>query len=298
MHHVKSLECFVAVAQNKSIRAAAEIVHLSSSALNRQILDLEDQVGAPLFERHARGVRLSPAGEAYLAYAKRALRDAESVHAHIDALRGLRRGQIRLHTVATIADERLMALIASFQQAHPQVGVTLNVGGSSDIVDAVLANDADLGVVFNLPTHGDFHELASKSYSLHAVVASGHPLAANASVSLVALRDYPIALGDRGWGGRMLLDEYLRRTRLALQPQFVSNSIDVLTRFVKATDGVCFQIRAGAQPAPVAGGLVAIPVTELKDVQRVMVLGCLKGRLLPPAAARFSEILRRDLFSD
>ncbi|MRT21593.1 LysR family transcriptional regulator [Comamonas sp. CAH-2] len=62
MQHLRSLECFVAVAQSKSIRAAAETVFLSSSALNRQILELEEELGAPLFERHARGIRLSAAG--------------------------------------------------------------------------------------------------------------------------------------------------------------------------------------------------------------------------------------------
>ena len=64
MQHVKSLSYFVAVAQNKSMREAAETLHLTSSALNRHILDLEYELGAPLFERHARGVRLSAAGEA------------------------------------------------------------------------------------------------------------------------------------------------------------------------------------------------------------------------------------------
>ena len=93
MQHLKSLFYFVAVAQHKSMREAAETLHLTSTALNRHILDLEDELGAPLFERHARGVRLSAAGESYLVYAKRALRDAELAHSHIDALQGLRQSQ-------------------------------------------------------------------------------------------------------------------------------------------------------------------------------------------------------------
>jgi len=296
MQHVRSLSYFVAVAQHKSIREAAEVMHLSSSALNRHILDLEEDLGAQLFERHARGVRLSAAGEAYLAYAKRALRDAELVHSHIDALRGLRRGHISVAAVAAIADQRLIDLVVKFQRAYPQVGFTLAVVGAESVVDAVLQNDADLGLAFNLSVQSDFHELASKNYSIHAIVTNDHPLARQETVSIFSLQEYPIALGDRSWGGRRLLDEYLHKTGLRLQPQIVSNSFDVLTKFITMTQGVCFQIRPGSQAEAIDGNLVAIPIAELKKYQRVMVLGSLKGRALPVAAALFSEMLKKELF--
>ena len=95
MKHLKSLSYFLAVAQHKSIREAAETVHVTSTALNRHILDLEEELGAPLFERHARGVRLTSAGETYLDYANRAQRDAEAAQSSIDELRGVKRGHRR-----------------------------------------------------------------------------------------------------------------------------------------------------------------------------------------------------------
>ena len=75
MQHIKLLESFIAVARSNSIREAADATSLTSSALNRRILDLEAELGAPLFERHARGTRLTSAGEIYLAYARRAVRE-------------------------------------------------------------------------------------------------------------------------------------------------------------------------------------------------------------------------------
>lgn len=296
MQHIKSLDYFVTVAQHKSIREAAEVLHLSSSALNRQILDLEDELGAQLFERHARGVRLSAAGEAYLVYAKQALRDAELVQSHINALQGLRRGHISLSAVAAIADERLMDLIVRFQRTYPQIGFTLTVVGAERVVDAVLENDADLGLVFNSPSQHDFHELASRKYSIHAVVTQDHLLAKQDAVSIFSLQEYPMALGDHSWGGRRLLEEYLHKTGLKLQPQLVSNSFDAQTRFIRMTQGVCLQIRPGSQVEQMDGDLVAIPIKELKKYQRVMVLGSLRGRALPVAAALFSEILKKELF--
>ncbi|RKP51954.1 LysR family transcriptional regulator [Pararobbsia silviterrae] len=296
MQHVKWLTSFVTVAEHASIREAAERLHLSSSALNRQILDLEGELGTPLFERHARGVRLSAAGEAYLVYAKRALREAEAVHAHIDALKGLRRGHVGIAAVAAIADERLMALIVEFQRTHAQVGITLTVLGAEQVVEAVVQNDADLGLTFNTPGQSDFHVLASTPYSIHAIVTEDHPLAAQDRVSIAALHAYPLGLGDRSWGGRRLLDEYLHASGMRLEPQIVSNAFEVLAQFVRLSSGVCLQIRAGARREAIGGGLVALPVTELQKYARVMTLGSLRGRTLPSAAARFAECVQTACF--
>src|SRR4051812_14309475 len=96
MQHIKLLKSFIAVARSSSIREAADASNVTSSALNRRILDLEGELGAPLFERHARGTRLTSAGEIYLDYARRAVRDAEAAQSQIDDLGGMRRGTVNL----------------------------------------------------------------------------------------------------------------------------------------------------------------------------------------------------------
>lgn len=84
----KALSYFVAVAHHRSIREAANFLHLTSSALNRHILDLEEELSAPLFERHARGVRLSAAGETYLAYAKKPCATLRMLIQALESLKG------------------------------------------------------------------------------------------------------------------------------------------------------------------------------------------------------------------
>lgn len=297
MRHLKSLGYFVAVAQNKSIREAAETQHLTSSALNRHILDLEEELGAPLFERHARGVRLSAAGETYLAYARKALRDAEEVHSRIDDLQGLKRGHIALATIAAAADPRMMQVITDFQRRYPKVGFSLTVMGSEQIVKAVTSHDADLGITFNPPPIREFAELASCEYSVHAVMTRDHPLADRPVVSLLEMTAYPLALADRSWGGRRLLDEVLSKTGLKLEPQLVSNSFDVLIDFARARQGVSFQVYPGYRRQPLRHDLMVVPVRELRRYARRMVLGSLRDRVLPVASALFSETLKRDVFA-
>lgn len=297
MRHVKLLNYFVAVAHHRSIREAASSLHLTSSALNRHILDLEEELNAPLFERHARGVRLSAAGETYLAYAKKALRDAEDAHARINELDGLKRGHIKIAAVAAIADVHLIDLIAEFQNHYPKISFSVKVAGSDNVVEAVVGNDCDLGIAFNPAGNSDFHELAQVPYTIHALVRNDHELASKESISIASTIDYPFALADNSWGGRRLLDEYLKRNGSKIYPQIESNSYKVLTDFVRRTGGLCFQIRRLGGSNVVDHDLIALPVAELQRYQRKMILGALKGRVLPVAAARFSELLKQALFS-
>lgn len=91
-----------AVAHHGSIRKAAEALHIASSALNRRILDLEADVGSPLFERLPRGVRATAAGELFLAYVRRSLKELRLVEAQIDDLRGLVHGRVRIAVAESV----------------------------------------------------------------------------------------------------------------------------------------------------------------------------------------------------
>ena len=96
-----------AVARHGSIRKAADALNVASSALNRQILDLETDLGAALFERLPRGVRLTAAGEVFLAYARQAISELKAVESQVEQLRGLVRGQVGIAAVESVAGELL-----------------------------------------------------------------------------------------------------------------------------------------------------------------------------------------------
>src|SRR5258708_7167739 len=108
-----------AVARHGSIRKAAAALHIVSSALNRRILDLEEEMGAPLFERLPRGVRPTAAGELYLAYVRRSIRELEQVGAQIEGLRRLLRGRVRLAVAESVTGHMLPTAIGRFPAQHP-----------------------------------------------------------------------------------------------------------------------------------------------------------------------------------
>src|SRR6202021_1049437 len=108
-----------AVARHGSIRKAADALNVASSALNRQILDLETDLGAALFERLPRGVRLTAAGEVFLAYARQAISELKAVESQVEQLRGLVRGQVGVAAVESVRGELLPTVITQFQVEHP-----------------------------------------------------------------------------------------------------------------------------------------------------------------------------------
>ena len=120
-----SLRYFAAVARHGSIREAAEELHVAQSALSRQIQKLEQDFGVPLFQRHARGVELTSAGEIFLRHARSSLRQTERVRSELDALKGLRRGTINLQAIESLVPGVLPQAILRFSARHP--GITFEV---------------------------------------------------------------------------------------------------------------------------------------------------------------------------
>ncbi|HLO78764.1 MAG TPA: LysR family transcriptional regulator, partial [Magnetospirillum sp.] len=138
-----ALRLFRAVARTGSVGAAAEQVHSVPSNISARVRKLEEELGAPLFLREPRGMRLTPAGEVLLDYAERIL--ALTAEAR-DAVRESvgEGGVLRLASMETTAAVRLPPLLAAFHRSHPKVTLTLSTGTSEAQVQAVLERRADL----------------------------------------------------------------------------------------------------------------------------------------------------------
>ena len=133
-----------AVARYGSIRKAAEALNVASSALNRQVLDLEMDLGASLFERLPRGVRVTSAGEAFLVYARLVISELKAVESRIEQLRGLVRGQVSVAAAESVAGELLPSAITQFQATHPYVRFHVRIGAPEELVEALAADQVDL----------------------------------------------------------------------------------------------------------------------------------------------------------
>ena len=133
-----------AVARSGSIRKAAESVHIAPSALDRRILELESQLGTPLFERLARGVRPTAAGEIFLEYARRSLADLEATRSQIEHLQGLVRGDVHVASAESVGSTLLPQVIGDFQAKHPGVRFHVTLGGTETLLQGLLSDQNEL----------------------------------------------------------------------------------------------------------------------------------------------------------
>lgn len=278
-----------AVAHHGSIRKAASALHIASSALNRRILDLEEELGAPLFERLPRGVRPTAAGELYLAYVRRSIRELEYVGAQIEGLRRLLRGRVRLAVAESVTGHMLPTTIARFQAQHPNVAFHVWIDGPKGISEALATDAADLILTHDAVERPQMSVIASVHQPLCALVAPGHPLAGRSSMALRDCIAYPIAMPDATLAARGLIDRALARTSFKLEPALVSNSVELTKTFARQNQAVCFHFRIAGRPDP--SGMVAIPLTDPGFAESTLTLAARRHRVLPVASAAFASLL-------
>jgi DNA-binding transcriptional LysR family regulator len=278
-----------AVAHHGSIRKAADALHIASSALNRRILDLEEDVGSPLFERLPRGVRATAAGELFLAYVRRSLKELRLVEAQIDGLRGLVRGRVHVAVAESVTGRMLPDAIADYHQRHPGVGFSVTVGGPRELAAALARDKADLILTHESQDDADVVVLAEVPQPLCALVAPEHPLAGRASLRLRECVAYPLAMPDETLAARALIDSALGRASIRFEPALLSNSIEATKMFARTAGGVCFSFKIGKKPD--VSGMVTIPLSDPELSEARLRLCGRRARVLPVAAAAFAEQL-------
>lgn len=278
-----------AVAQHGSIRKAADALHIASSALNRRILDLEEQVGTPLFERLPRGVRATAAGELFLAYVRRSLKELRVLEAQIDGLRGLARGSVRIAVAESVTGRLLPDAMAEFLQQHPHITFSVTVDGPKGLLDSLVRDKADLILTHEISDDAEVTVMADAPQPLCVLVAPDHPLAARKALRLRDCAAYPIAMPDETLAARSLIDSALQRASIRLEPALVSNSIETTKIFSRTSQGVCFSFHIGDKPD--VSGMVTIPLVDAELSEARLSLCSRRGRVLPVAAAAFAELL-------
>ncbi|MCA3594180.1 MAG: LysR family transcriptional regulator [Methylobacterium sp.] len=292
MRHVRFLRYIDVVARSGSIRSAAEKLNLTASALNRRIQDFEEELGTPIFERLPRGVRLNAAGELMIRHFRAQLAELSRVRSQVEDLSGFRRGTISIACSQALAYDLMPSMVAAYRREFPLVNFSIRVLDHRDALRALTEFEVDLALVFRPPPLPEFQILGSAEQRVRAIMQASHPLANRAMLRLRDCADFPLALPDRSYSGRQLLDEATARASFRFEPAVESNSFEFLRNFVRTEWAVTFQIEIGAPPEDRERyGLVAKPI-DPRDIQPArLAIGQLRGRALPVAAAKFADQL-------
>ncbi|MBD3141926.1 LysR family transcriptional regulator [Microbispora bryophytorum] len=207
---LRQLRYFVAVAEESHFTRAADRLHIAQSGLSASIRALERELGADLFRRNTRQVRLTPEGRALLVEARRALAASDAARDAVAAVQGLLRGSLSIGSLQCLHAVDLPTVLAGFVAAHPGLDIRLRHGGSGELVEQVREGRLDLALVLRPAREPDDLVVAPlASEPLVLACAPGHPLAACGKVGLEALRGERFVDFPPDWGTRTRADEAL-----------------------------------------------------------------------------------------
>ncbi len=289
MRHQTTLRFIDAIARAGSIRRAAEKMAITPSALNRRLLAVEEEFEAPLFERLATGVRLSAAGELFLAHARRQMADMERVRSQIEDMKGARRGHVAFGFDDGLQMEGFSEAVSLYRNRHPDVTFAVERMERNSVQQQLADYRIDLAGVVQPEALSNISTLAVAPLSVFAVMASAHPLAGLRIVTFNDLLPYPLVLPPTG-SLRNTLDIAARRQDFDLRP-VLECELPLADHTLLHSDAIAFSANIATRSAAAPSGLVAISLDprDLKPPHLHLIQ--LRGRALSVAAGRFADML-------
>ena len=257
-----SLALFRSVAEGGSIAQAASLHNLVPSAVSKRIADLEALVGAPLLHRHRRGVELTPAGHDLLRHAE-ALRDAvDRMEAEMGAHATGRRGAVRVAANSSSISQFLPEDLAEFVAAHPDLNVHLAEMTSVEVIEAVRAGRADLGIFSGLTEAAGLSLMPYRRDTLVVVMPADHPLAGRQALKLGDVVGEAFVSLQAGSSIQTWIERRAEEMGTRIRTQVAVQSFDGVRRMVQARLGVAVLPFGAVEPYLDATRLAMVPLDE------------------------------------
>lgn len=280
------LEYFLEAARQQNFTRAAARLHLAQAALSDQIRKLENELGAPLFQRGRRESVLTPAGETLRLHAEALLERATAARLAVQELVGLRGGRLTIGAIPSVSACLLPAAITTFRKKHPLVELALLEGTSEAVAQWVESGRVEFGIV-QLPTAGsgfEEHLLFTEPFVL--LLARAHPAAKQRSISLAKLADEPFVF----YKGRAR-DSALAACRAAgFEPHVACESSELETIRSLVTAGLGVALLPQLATRHPATGCVALRLRG-DPVERQVAILSRSGHTASPGASVFRKIL-------
>lgn len=275
-----------------SIREASRRLNISSSALNRQLLQLEGELDMPLFERLPQGLRLTPVGEMLARHVMAMLQDMQRLEGDLAALKGLKTGTLDIVSVAAMTPSVLPTVLQRMKALCPGVIINVRIADSVECARIVAQGDADLGLAFVRQKSPAIRQCAVGTFALGAVMPADHPLASRTEVTFAECARFPLVMPSEE------LSFYADMAALAVRQKRIevvleTGSLDLMRGLALRGLGVAFLNRFGVERELADGTLRHIPLKPAIGNQ----LGAYvrAERALPPALDAVARIIADEI---
>jgi DNA-binding transcriptional LysR family regulator len=295
MLHAAALYYFREVARVGSIRKAASSLNVAASALNRQIINLEKQLGTPLYDRLPGGMRLTVAGDLLLRHAIDTLHDFDRVRVAIDDLKAARSGHIAIAALDSLLVDFLPRAIDRFRVDFPAVTYSVMTAQPPEVPSMVAAGDIDMGFTFVGQIPRSVRFMAEISAPIGVVMRADHPLANKLAIDFDELSRYPVVSQTGPLPKGADADTAFAAFKSEIKPKIQSNSIQMLKLAIMLNIGVSFFTRLGFLHEIEKGDIAWRPLNSA-GVNTIRIgLVVPSQRDLTPPAEQFARRLIDDL---
>lgn len=289
---LRLLRTFKAVADAGSFTSAAQRVHLTQAAVSVHIRQLEEELATPLFLRVNKKLHLTEAGRALLVHSEAILRAHDEAKASLTALGGQGRGRLRVGVASTaITVHPLPEILSEIKRKHPLLDLSV-VGGTSEwIIEQILSDEIDAGLVSLPVEESDVLTETLRSDRLVGVINPEHRFARARNITAEELAAEPLILGEKGGNTRRLIDLFFEKS--GLKPQIVMElqRTEAIIKMVELGFGATILPQASVRTDVARGRLRAVAVREL-NLRWEFGVAYLKSDYLSPALASLVKLCR------
>lgn len=288
LHH---LSVFYTIAETGSLTACARKLHISQPALSRELKAFEERLGVTLFERHAKGMRVTQAGEVLRRYAARLFEIEHEAEAAMREIAGASSGRLSIGASNTIGTYVLPRVLAAFRRQRPDVQVALFVGNTEQVCEGVSDTRFMLGFIEG-PVHREgLSVTAFQQDEIVPVVSADHPLLRRRRLTLADLAAQPLLMRERGSGTRELIAETLARHDVRMELELEFGNTEALKQAAIHGGGIAWLPRISMLNELRDGTLKVLALGQLRIVRPLMLLQR-QGTPLEPLAEALLKLLQ------
>jgi DNA-binding transcriptional LysR family regulator len=291
---LRKLRHVVEVARAGSFTAAAAVLAISQSALTKSVADVEHRLDLKLFQRLSRGVKLTEAGQRFVARAERILADTEDLMSRMGELRDLESGRLRLGVAPASFVIFLEGAVSAFARAHPGITIEVIDGTADEIAQRLIAGELDLaaGSANFLDQHTEL--AVEKITALHHffIARRGHPVTRQKRITAEALLQYPLVMpSGLSETHAQLARAYAAAGVTPQAPRYRCDHFPLVLRIVEETDAISPVVSLAPSSESFRSRFAVFEDVVALDVQ-TLGLAAPKRREQPPAAEAFAADLR------
>lgn len=223
--HTVFLRYLDEVAKQGSIRKAAAVLNVSSTSINRKIINIEENLGIRLFERSPEGVEITPAGKIVLEHCRKTLYDFGQIKTILDDIRDLRTGHLRIQTLDSVTFGILPQVLEQFGSKYPGISLSVTTAQPDQITNAVADGETDIGITFTNDSPKEVRVFAEKAAPFGLIMLPDHPLAERMNVTIEDVTGYPLVRTIDARAGTSLLDQEMAAFALPMSTHIYTNAL-------------------------------------------------------------------------